>query len=193
MPKEKLFDSDAVLDKAMELFWKKGYHGTTINDLVEVTSLSRSSLYATFEDKHKLYVAALRHYQTLQKKGLTEALDKQSSARKKIEVIFRAYLEAILHDAYGKGCFMINTATEMTNQNKALAKIVGSDFEGMEELMFSLIKQGQSEGNISKKQKPKTLARYLFSSYLGMRLAGQAYPDRTTLEDIVRLTLSVLD
>jgi len=193
MPKEKLFDTHAVLGKAMELFWKKGYHGTSINDLVEATGLSRSSLYATFEDKHKLYVAALRHYQTLQKKGLTDELDKQSSARKKIEVIFRAYLEAILRDAYGKGCFMVNTATEMTNQNKELAKIVGSDFDGMEELMFSLIKQGQSEGDISKKQKNKTLAHYLFSSYLGLRLTGQAKPDRTTLEDVVKVTLSVLD
>jgi TetR/AcrR family transcriptional repressor of nem operon len=193
MPKEKLFDTEAVLTKAMELFWKKGYHGTSINDLVDTTGLSRSSLYATFEDKHKLYVAALRHYQTLQKKGLTNELDKQSSARKKIEVIFRAYLEAILRDALGKGCFMVNTATEMTNQNKELAKIVGSDFEGMEELMYTLVKQGQSEGDISKKQKPKTLAHYLFSSYLGMRITGQAKPDRATLEDVVKVTLSVLD
>jgi TetR/AcrR family transcriptional repressor of nem operon len=193
MPKEKLFDTNAVLDKAMELFWKKGYHGASINDLVEATGLSRSSLYATFEDKHKLYVAALRRYQSLQKKDLTGELDKQSSARKKIEVVFRAYLEAILHDAYGKGCFMVNTAAEMANQNKELSKIIGSDFEGMEELMFSLVKQGQHEGDIAKRQKPKTLARYLFSSYLGMRLTGQAKPDRATLEDIVKVTLSVLD
>jgi TetR/AcrR family transcriptional regulator, transcriptional repressor for nem operon len=193
MPKEKLFDTDTVLNKAMELFWKKGYHGASINDLVEVTGLSRSSLYATFEDKHKLYVAALRHYQSLQKKGLTDELDKQSSARKKIEVIFRVYREAILHDAPGKGCFMVNTATEMTNQNKELAKIVGSDFEGMDELFYALVKQGQSDGDISKKQKPRILAHYLFSSYLGMRVSGQAKRDRATLEDIVRVTLSVLD
>lgn len=192
MPREKLFNTDEALDKAMHLFWRKGYNGTSINDLVEETGLSRSSLYATFIDKHQLYLAALAQYQSRENKKLMIELEKQTSALKKIEVIFRSKLSNAKEDL-GKGCFMINTATEMSNQNKELARIASKDFSGMEELLISIIKEGQANGEINKKQKPKILANYLFSSYLGLRIFEQANPDKSKLDDIIKVTLGTLN
>jgi len=193
MPKDKLFDTQAVLQKAMELFWRKGYNGTSINDLVDATGLSRSSLYATFEDKHKLYVSALRLYQNQEQQALMAELNKQSSARRKIEIVFRSFLRQILDSPYGKGCFMVNTVTEMTNQNKELARITADDFANMEALFLSLVKEGQASGEIARRHKPVALARFLFSSYLGFRITGQSNPDRAILEDIIKTTLTALD
>jgi len=193
MPKDKLFDTQVVLQKAMELFWRKGYNGTSINDLVDATGLSRSSLYSTFDDKHKLYVSALRYYQSQEQQALTTELARQTSARKKIELVFRSFLKQILDSPYGKGCFMVNTATEMTNQNKELAKITAEDFAGMEALFHTFVKEGQASGEIARRHKPMALARFLFSSYLGFRISGQSNPDRVALEDIIKTTLAILD
>jgi len=193
MPKDKLFDTEVALEKAMHLFWRKGYNGTSINNLVDATGLSRSSLYATYQDKHQLYLASLKHYQRLNTKWLMEELNKHSSARKKIEVIFRATMNTMMKDTYGKGCFMINTATEMANQSEELAKMASDDFSGMEELFLQIIKQGQAEGEIDKQQKAKALAHYFFTSYLGLRVMGQTNPDKSKLEDSIRITLNTLD
>src|SRR5882762_6027544 len=162
MPKTKYFDTDVALEKAMDLFWKKGYNGTSINDLVDATGLSRSSLYSTYEDKHKLFIASLERYQSIQGKLLMDELDKYDSSKKKIEAIFRVTANAILKDPYGKGCFMVNSATEMANQNKEIATFAAQDFEGMENLFLKIVQQGQDKGEITKGIKAKALSHYLF-------------------------------
>ena len=62
-PKE--FEHDEIVDAAMQVFWQLGYCATSIQDLVDGTGLSRSSLYNAFENKHGLYEHALRHYHDL--------------------------------------------------------------------------------------------------------------------------------
>ena len=56
------YDRDKILDKAMQTFWEHGYHATSISDLVEATRLQPGSLYAAFESKRGLFLAALDHY-----------------------------------------------------------------------------------------------------------------------------------
>lgn len=192
MPKVKLFDQEQALDNAMNLFWTKGYNGTSINDLVKATGLSRSSLYDTFQDKHQLYKATLKHYQAQQMKGLSAVLDKQPDSKKKIEVLFAFFLNQIITQPKGQGCFMINTAAEMLNQDKELAKFAKEDFVGMEQLFLSIIKEGQRKNEIAKTHKPELLAHSLFSSYLGFRIAGQAEPDKKRLTQIIALVLEAI-
>ena len=70
MPWEKQFDSDAVLDKAMQAFWARGYEATSMQDLVDCMGINRGSLYATFGDKHSLFIQALRRYDGPPPRGL---------------------------------------------------------------------------------------------------------------------------
>ncbi len=62
MPRVKEFDPDQALDRAMELFWRKGYEATSVQDLVEHMGINRFSLYDTFGSKHELFMAALDRY-----------------------------------------------------------------------------------------------------------------------------------
>lgn len=62
MSRTKEFDPDVVLDRAMELFWERGFEATSMALLTERLGIGRASLYATFGDKHQLYLAALRRY-----------------------------------------------------------------------------------------------------------------------------------
>jgi len=61
MARTKDFDEDKVLQKAMNLFWHKGYNGTSMQDLVDGLGISRSSMYDTFGDKHTLFIRALEN------------------------------------------------------------------------------------------------------------------------------------
>ena len=193
MPKTKQFDEAAVLEKARNVFWKKGYNGTSMDELVKATGLSRSSIYDSFGDKHGLYMRALQHYQLEKRQSLVEGIPPALSSRKKIGWIFQNSIAQALGDRQRKGCFMVNTTTELANIDSSMNKIVNANMEAMEEIFYSLVKEGQAAGDITKKFSAKALARNLFSSFNGLTIIGQTRPEKELLEDITKVALSVLD
>ncbi len=114
MPRVKLFDQEQVLQKAIELFWKKGYYATSINDLVQHLGLSRSSLYDTFGDKHELFERAFEHYQKINSESLRQYLDSQDNVREGLRQLFEKAIDTALQDPDHKGCLMVNTPTLIT-------------------------------------------------------------------------------
>ncbi len=193
MPKTKQFDEAAVLNKARDVFWKKGYNGTSIDELVEATGLSRSSIYDSFGDKHGLYIKALKHYQEEALAYILKDIPAKLSPKKKIARIFRNNIEQSLSDRQRKGCFILNSTTELANVDNSLNSFVNAHLETMEDILYTLVKEGQAEGDISKKFSAKAIARNLFSSLNGLKLIGQTRPDKQVLEDIAKVALSVLD
>lgn len=193
MPKTKQFNEADVLQKARSVFWKKGYNGTSMDELVKATGLSRSSIYDTFGDKHGLYVKALKDYKKLQHEQLVAAIPANLSPRKKIEWVFKNNLAQALEDRQRKGCFMLNTATEMGNVDGCINRIVCDNMCAMEELFYGLIKEGQVNNEITNRFSTKALARHLLSSFNGLTITGQTRPDKSTLEDILKVSLSVLN
>jgi TetR/AcrR family transcriptional repressor of nem operon len=75
MARTKLFSEEAILDKAMKLFWEKGYNATSAQDLVDGLGISRSSLYDTYGDKHSLFVTALKRYRKERIDPVLEGID----------------------------------------------------------------------------------------------------------------------
>ena len=61
----KQFDRDEVIERAMDLFWQRGYESTSVDDLVEATGINRGSLYGTFGDKRRLFLATIDRYGNL--------------------------------------------------------------------------------------------------------------------------------
>ncbi|MFT3908353.1 MAG: TetR/AcrR family transcriptional regulator [Ferruginibacter sp.] len=193
MPKTKQFDETEVLKKARDVFWKKGYNGTSMDELVQATGLSRSSIYDSFTDKHGLYIKALQCYQQAQEQSLNESIPGKLSGRKKIECFFKNIINDSLNDKQRKGCFMLNSATEMANVDSNVNKTVVNNMEMIEDLFMSWVKEGQASGEISKRFTAKAIARHLLSSLNGMKLVAQTRPDKLLLKDILELSLSVLD
>ncbi|HUP13390.1 MAG TPA: TetR/AcrR family transcriptional regulator, partial [Niastella sp.] len=98
MPKTKQFDETEVLVKAREVFTVKGYNGTSMDDLVQATGLSRSSIYDTFGDKHGLFLKSLNQYCCSQQGELEQQCAKTDSPKKKIRAIFDHTIKDILND-----------------------------------------------------------------------------------------------
>src|SRR5690242_627564 len=98
MPKKKQFDETEVLMKAKDLFSEKGYNGTSMDDLVQATGLSRSSIYDTFGDKHGLFLKSLNFYRCSEQGDLEKQCSKTDSPKKKIRYIFDHSIKNILAD-----------------------------------------------------------------------------------------------
>jgi TetR/AcrR family transcriptional repressor of nem operon len=193
MPKKKQFDETEVLVKARELFSEKGYNGTSMDDLVQATGVSRSSIYDTFGDKHGLFLKSLDQYRCSQQGDLEKQCGKTDSPKKKIRAIFDYTIKAILADKDRKGCLMINMSMELSAVDKEVAAVSLMNMEEMEQTFSSLVKEGQTKGEISKKFTPKALGRHLYSSLMGLRVGGMSRPDADSLREITKLALSILD
>jgi TetR/AcrR family transcriptional repressor of nem operon len=92
-----------------------------------------------------------------------------------------------------KGCFMVNTTGELALHDKEVSDIVNSNRQDIEQVFAEAIKRGQEQGQIKKESDPLSLARFIFNNYSGMRVSARSGGiDKKTLDDVVKVTLSVL-
>ena len=133
MPWEKQFDIDEGLEHAMRAFWAHGYEATSMQDLVEVMSVNRGSLYATYGDKRSLFLRSLRHYDAVYRTGYLATLERDHSPRQAILAVFDATVELSLHAGGRNGCFLVNTSIELSAHDPEIAEVVAhglSETEG---------------------------------------------------------------
>lgn len=193
MARTKEFNIDQVLDKAIEIFWHKGYNGTSAQDLVTYLGLSRSSLYDTFGDKQKLFVASLKKYQKQSQDQIVKLFEASENIKETLHSIFKQAVVESLEDRITKGCFMVNTSIELAMHDPEIAKIVQNNTKVMEEIFTKALQKGQDSGQVSKNMDAKTLARFIFNNYSGIRvLARTGEADKQVYDDIVKAILSVL-
>jgi TetR/AcrR family transcriptional repressor of nem operon len=103
MARTKDFDEDDVLEKAVELFWRKGYNATSMQDLVDGLGISRSSLYDTFGDKHTLYIRALEKYKALGSGQMCSIVSNAASAKEAIRKLLELAIGEASADEQRKG------------------------------------------------------------------------------------------
>ncbi len=192
MARTKEFDEEAVLNKAMNLFWHKGYNGTSAQDLVEGLGISRSSLYDTFGDKRNLFIKALNQYKKQMSGGLIEMIDQSTDMEQTIKKIFQLATTESLQDKLSKGCFMVNSSVELAPHDKEIAGMIGSNTVEVEDALYRAIKKGQANGQFNTQFSARTLARFLFNNISGIRVAAKSGADKKVYDDIVKVILSVL-
>lgn len=193
MPRTKTFCEVAVLEKAMELFWKKGYSATSIKDLVEHLEINRQSMYDTYGDKKALFTKAFQHYRNTNKKRVQSLLAEYPSVRKGIQNFFLSAIKAALEDKERKGCFVINCATELIPNHQEFLPLIASNRQEFEEIFMNYLQLGVEEGDISADKDLSIIASYLYTLYSGLQVNAKIHSDKTTLTKTVLLGLSVLD
>lgn len=193
MPRLEEFDRELVLKKAMNVFWEKGFNGTSIQDLVEATSLNRSSIYNSFGSKLELYQTTLKQYQKNGNVFFQKSLLKANGPLDAIRLIFEGFLPEIMADEKGKGCFTMNCKAEMGNQDQDVRKWLLSVQEDLLALFQELIEDGQEQGAINKGQDSKSYAYHIFNAFQGFRMTGILVKDRKVLQQVIDTALKVIE
>ncbi|GAA5089746.1 TetR/AcrR family transcriptional regulator [Chryseobacterium ginsengisoli] len=193
MARTKEFNEEQALDKAIEIFWHKGYNGTSAQDLVTHLGLSRSSLYDTFGDKQKLFAQSLKRYQQQSQDKIADLFENSENIKETLLGIFKEAIVESLEDRITKGCFMVNSSVELAMHDKEIEKIVQNNGQIMEEVFTKAVQKGQDLGQISTKLDAKILARFIFNNYSGIRvLARTGERNKQVYDDIVKAVFSVL-
>jgi len=192
MARTKVFDEDVILDKAMHLFWKKGYNATSAQDLVDGLGISRSSLYDTYGDKHSLFVKALKQYR---KERIDPVINGVGDAED-VETYIRTVFEAVKNDALSehrsRGCLMVNSAVELAPVDNEVAAIANAIMQDTENAITKAIKKGQEQGLFSKTHSARSMARFIFNSLNGLRVTMKFDGSKKMFDDIVNVCLAAL-
>ena len=193
MARQKDFDQDEALQKAMEVFWSHGYEATSMQLLVEHMGINRQSLYDTFGDKHTLFLKALDRYHEVETRKLTAFMERPGSVKKAFRQLFGGVIEGSFTDGHQRGCLMNNAMSELASRCKATAEKTSRNMRSVEDAFYNALMRGKKDGELKDLREPRAIARFLYTNFQGLVLTAKATQDRKTLEDVVKVTLSVLN
>ncbi|MEU9031667.1 TetR family transcriptional regulator [Streptomyces sp. NPDC048383] len=194
MARTKEFDPETALQAALELFWRRGYEATSMADLVEHLGIGRASIYATFGNKHELYLKALDRYNENRDATLLGELSQPGPALPAVRTLVRRFAaEANADDRRLKGCFVTNAAAELGAHDAAAARRVESSWDHVETLLHSALVRARAQGELPEDRDPRALARMLLVLMQGLRVVGKASSDPGRVRDAAEQALGLLD
>jgi len=192
MARPRIFNEEDVIDKAVEVFWAKGYEATSMQDLVDAMGIQRGSLYATFGSKQQLFIKSLNRYSVTVVKKLLEILESQPSAIDSIELFFSQLVEHLLTAGELRSCLVTNSAIERGLRDEETKQLVLQLLNALEKGFYSTLLRAKEKGELSTDLDLKVVANYLTSSMQGLLVMGKVCSERSVLEGINQVTLSVL-
>jgi TetR/AcrR family transcriptional repressor of nem operon len=193
MARPREFDADAALDRAMHAFWSKGYEATSLDDLCEVTGLSRSSLYATFGSKRNLLLRSVDRYVEQRNPRIAEILAQPLPIRDAFAALARQFIDQIVSGPGRRGCFLGNCAAELPRGDRAALARVRRGLQSTEATFRDALVRAKNHGELAPSADVNALARFLTAGFQGLRLMGKVNSNRGVLEDIAATMLQCLD
>jgi AcrR family transcriptional regulator len=173
------FDADEALDRALEVFWARGYEGATLPELTAAMGINRPSLYAAFGNKEQLFRRALDRYRAGPQSFVGEAL-KKPTARAVAEAIFSGFVRMQRHTSRSRGCMIVSGALacgeEAESVRRELARLRQATVAALRERFDRAVQ----EGDLPAGTDCATLARYIATVLNG--LAVQAASGATERE-----------
>jgi AcrR family transcriptional regulator len=189
MARPREFDREEALQRAMRVFWAKGYAGTSTDDLLQAMSIGRQSMYATFGDKRKLYVEVLRRYQQESARGHLDRLRSARSALAGLESLLLGLIPAD-DDARALGCMGVGSIGEFGTTDAELTALRTQSGAMVFKALVERLRAAKTEGEIDSSLDAKRTARFLQMTMQGIRVAARA---GASVEELRDLALFAID
>src|SRR5260370_3196084 len=171
MGRPRAFNVDQALDRALKVFWRKGYEGASLSDLTKAMGINRPSLYAGFGDKEGLFRKALDRYVHGPGAYVREALS-QPTARAVVERLFQGAGDSLTCPDKPRGCLYVQGALACGKEADSIRRELISRRAAGEAEIHRRLKRAKAEGDLPCDSNPADLARFVATVSQGM--AGQA-------------------
>ncbi|MFO0624810.1 MAG: TetR family transcriptional regulator [Polyangiales bacterium] len=187
MARPREFEEDDVLERALALFWSRGYDATSVQDLVDATGLSRASLYGAFGDKDALFRRVLDRY--IHRASPLGALDPARPAPEALRALLRAWVEGACDDRGPRGCFLLVSATSGADTAQA-REILAASVADTERRLTAYLRERQAAGELPARRDPRDLARLLVVTQQGIASMARVGLDRALLRAAAKEALA---
>lgn len=184
MPRTPKFHRETALNNALKLFWRKGYHATSMKDIEEEMDMRPGSIYAAFGNKEALFKETLEEYASLAADEFNQALAQKNSVLQGISLYLRNIAVTPATCAPTKSCMLVKTLLEFTPEDTAFSDAAQSYLHGFEQLFIEAFELAQQRGEIGRSQSPQRLGRLLQTNIIGLRTMARREIPQQQLESL---------
>ncbi|WP_326569205.1 TetR/AcrR family transcriptional regulator [Amycolatopsis rhabdoformis] len=177
MARPRTFDEHEVVDRAMELFWTRGYETTSVADLTAELGVHPGSLYRTFGDKHALFMKALAHYRDTRARGLAPGLVAGGPVLPRIRAVLLGWIELAVEQDSPRGCLIANTAGELLPRDDEVASSVREILAVVEDGFLQGLHAADRQGELAPGLDLPASAALLTMLLEGLQVLVKADPD----------------
>ncbi|MBA8901250.1 MULTISPECIES: TetR/AcrR family transcriptional regulator [unclassified Phyllobacterium] len=188
MGRPREFDADEALQTALELFWRKGYEGTSITDLTDGMGITKPSLYGAFGNKEELFRMALERYEQNYMAFFWAALEK-SDARTVAMDILHGFADAQTCDCNPSGCMGINAAMACSDAAAAIQKTIIEKRQMGQKALARRFARAKREGDLKTECDPEDLARFIMTISQGTAVQASSGTERDELYRLIDIAM----
>ena len=188
MGRPREFDVDEALGKALHLFWRKGFEGTSMTDLTDAMGIAKPSLYATFGNKEELFRKALDSYQSTCM-AFFEGAMAQPTARGVVEHLLFGFADVQTDCANPPGCLETNGALVCSDGADHIRRELIARRAGQVAVLQRRLEHAQRAGDLAGEADPADLARYVMTVVQGMAVQAASGAGRDALYAVIRTAL----
>ena len=188
MGRPREFDVDEALAKALHLFWRKGFEGTSMTDLTDAMGIAKPSLYATFGNKEELFRKALDSYQSTCMAFFDAALA-EPTARQAVERLLFGFADVQTDCAHPPGCLETNGALVCSDGADHIRRELIARRAGQVAVLERRLEHARRAGDLSADADPADLARFVMTVVQGMAVQAASGAGRDALYGVIRTAL----
>jgi TetR/AcrR family transcriptional regulator, transcriptional repressor for nem operon len=191
MGRAKGFSKSDALEKAMDVFWQRGYHGVGLTELLDEMGIARQSLYDTFGNKRQLFIETIEHYRSTRLAGALALLEREGSPTQNVKDLVR-FFERLALDKRARGCLVANSLVELGPHDPEISELLARTLRLLEKSIVRALREARRLGEFPATRSPRAIARALINALVGMAVTGKLALGRATVEDIYTGTLTML-
>jgi AcrR family transcriptional regulator len=182
------FDPEAALERALQVFWRKGYEGASLSDLTKAMRINRPSMYAAFGNKEALFFKALDRYVNGRTACVSEALN-EPTARAAVERLLRGSADMPSNKKNPAGCLLVQGALACGESSERIKKELISRRKAVEAVIRQRLERAQKENDLPAGSDPAILARYIVAVINGMAVQAASGASREDLQGVAETAL----
>ena len=188
MPKIEQFDKNKAVQMALDVFWEKGYKGTSLTDLTESLGIGKGSFYNTFKSKRVLFEQCIYVFQESSLNNLKEKLHTEVDVKKGLHNYLIETLEDAMNDKRHRGCFMTNISTELGASDEEIAHMMNDYYSKMKVIITNYLKHGSDLQNNAITE----IADTVITFFIGMTVQVKLQNDKTQIENSIHRLIESL-
>ncbi|MFI5316903.1 MAG: TetR/AcrR family transcriptional regulator [Myxococcota bacterium] len=191
MARTRGFSADDALEKALDVFWQRGYQGVGLTELLVEMGIARQSLYDTFGNKRQLFIKTIEHYRDTRLAAGLALLERPGSPVQNVKDLVR-FFEQLALDKRARGCFVANSLVELGGQDPEIRTLLAEILGLLEKSIQKSLSRAVRAGELPASRSPREIARALTNALIGMAVTGKLGHSKAAVQDIYTGTLAML-
>lgn len=176
-----------------ELFNHYGYAGTSVDAILDKAGYSKGALYRTFKDKEEIAEEALKFNLRALKTRMLGEMEKETTAKRKLNAMFRLYTDVILGRVFPKGCPLLNTAVEVDDTNDQMRMMVSNAFDAWKEQIRAILKEGIKNNEFDQNMDIGQVPDFIIATIEGSIAISKAQKNPSIVVNNIKMLKQILN